>query len=81
MACRIESNDALTIGIGNIRPNNATPIASGDRVRAAQAGGEAVLVARRDDRIADGVVRIAAAHPATAGLPAMFGPVALERLA
>ncbi len=59
----------------------ALGIASGDRVRAAQAGGEAVLVARRDDRIADGVVRIAAAHPATAGLPAMFGPVALERLA
>ncbi|MGE0800649.1 MAG: NADH-quinone oxidoreductase subunit NuoG [Lautropia sp.] len=53
-------------------------IADGDAVRAVQGGGSALLVAHRDDRLADGVVRIAAAHPSTAGLPALFGALTLE---
>ena len=56
-------------------------IADGDRVRVTQAGGEAVLVARRDETLAPGVVLVSAAHPSTAGLPAMFGPVSVEKLA
>jgi len=60
---------------------DALGIADGDRVRVTQAGGEATLTARRDDRVADGVVRIATAHPDTAGLPSYFGAIAVERLA
>jgi len=56
-------------------------IAEGDRVRLTQSGGSAVLVARRDDRLAPGVVQVAAAHPSTAGLPSMFGPISVEKLA
>jgi NADH-quinone oxidoreductase subunit G len=59
----------------------ALGIAEGDRVCLSQAGGQAVLVARRDDRLAPGVVQVAAAHPETAGLPAMFGPISVEKRA
>ena len=51
----------------------------GDRVRVRLNGGEAVLAARRDDRLAPGVVRIAAAHPLTAGLGARFGDLSVEK--
>jgi NADH-quinone oxidoreductase subunit G len=44
-------------------------------VRVKQNGGEAVVAIERDDRLADGVVRLAAAHPATAGLGGMFDPI------
>jgi NADH-quinone oxidoreductase subunit G len=62
---------------------NAATIASlglvaGDTVRVAQGGGEARLVVALDARVADGTVRIAAAHEATAGLGAMFGAIAVE---
>jgi NADH-quinone oxidoreductase subunit G len=54
-------------------------LAPGSRVRVKQEGGEAVLELAVDDGLPDGVVRVAAAHPATAGLGAMFGEIALER--
>jgi hypothetical protein len=49
-------------------------------VRLTQAGGCAVLVARREDRLAPGVVLVSAAHPSTAGLASMFGPISVEKL-
>ncbi len=55
-------------------------LASVNRVRISQGKGEAVLLADLDDRLPDNCVRIAAGHPATAALGAMFGAVALERL-
>ena len=55
-------------------------IVAGDRVRLTQAGGSAVLVARREDRLAPGVVQVSAAHPSTAGLPSMFGPISVAKL-
>jgi len=51
----------------------------GGRVRVKQEGGEAELELARDDGLADGVVRVAAAHPSTAGLGAMYGEIVLER--
>jgi NADH-quinone oxidoreductase subunit G len=44
--------------------------------------GEAAIVlpAREDRTLAEGAVRIAAGHPATASLGAMFGTVRLERV-
>jgi NADH-quinone oxidoreductase subunit G len=54
-------------------------LAPGGRVRVKQEGGEAVLELAADDGLPDGAVRVAAAHPATAGLGAMFGEIALER--
>jgi NADH-quinone oxidoreductase subunit G len=63
---------------------NATLLArlglkAGDRVRVRQDGGEALLEIALDDALADGVLRVAAAHPATAALGAMFGEIAVER--
>jgi NADH-quinone oxidoreductase subunit G len=52
---------------------------AGDRVRVRQDGGEALLQVALDETLADGVVRVAAAHPATAGLGAMFGEISVER--
>jgi len=48
---------------------------AGSRVRVQQDGGEALGTIERDDRLADGVLRLAAAHPATAGLGGMLDPV------
>jgi NADH-quinone oxidoreductase subunit G len=55
-------------------------LAAGSLVRLRQEGGEAVLELAADERLPDGVVRVAAAHPSTAGLGAMFGEIALERI-
>jgi NADH-quinone oxidoreductase subunit G len=55
-------------------------IRAGDTVRVAQGDGVAMLEAARDDRLAPATVRIAAAHPATAGLGEMFGPVTVEKV-
>jgi NADH-quinone oxidoreductase subunit G len=52
---------------------------AGISVRVRQGEGEAVLTLRRDDRLADGVVRVAAAHPATAALGSRFGAITVER--
>ena len=55
-------------------------LAAGSLVRVKQEGGEAVLELARDEQLPDGVVRVAAAHASTAGLGAMFGEIALERV-
>jgi NADH-quinone oxidoreductase subunit G len=55
-------------------------LAEGDRVRVAQDGGEATLPVQADASVPPGCVRIAAAHPLTAGLGDMFGAVTLERV-
>ncbi len=55
-------------------------LVAGSRVRVKQEGGEAVLELARDQRLPDGVVRVAAAHASTADLGAMFGEIALERV-
>ncbi len=47
----------------------------GDVVRVVQGSASAKLSVKRDDRLPSGVVRIAAAHAATAGLGAMFGEI------
>jgi len=63
----------------------ALGVAPGERVRVIQplstglVAGEAVLAAELDPRLADGVFRIAAAHPDTAGLGAMTGAIRVER--
>jgi NADH-quinone oxidoreductase subunit G len=51
----------------------------GDRVRVEQGGDSAVLVARMDASLASAAVRVAAGHPSTAALGAMFGPVTVEK--
>jgi len=56
-------------------------VAAGQPVLVKQEQGEARLAAALDDRLPDECVRIAAAHPSTAGLGAMFGTVTLEKLA
>jgi len=52
----------------------------GGLVLAKRGGGEAGLVAALDEKLPDGCVRIAAGHPATAGLGPMFGAVTLEKI-
>jgi NADH-quinone oxidoreductase subunit G len=56
----------------------------GGLVLVKQAGGggqgEAGLKAALDDKLPDGCVRIAAGHPATAGLGPMFGTLTLEKI-
>ena len=50
-------------------------IAAGAKVRVLQEGGEAVLELACDERLPADCVRIAAGHPATAGLGTMFGEI------
>jgi len=54
-------------------------LAAGQRVRVAQGEGHALVDARLDERVADGAVRLAAAHADTAGLASMFGAVKVSR--
>ena len=63
--------NAATLGGLGLRP--------GDKVRVKQGAGEAVLEAALDAGVADGCVRIAAAHASTAGLGGMFGELTVER--
>ncbi|WP_300451317.1 NADH-quinone oxidoreductase subunit NuoG [Accumulibacter sp.] len=51
----------------------------GASVRVKQCSGEAVLVARLDETVPVGCVRVAAAHRATAALGEMFGAINVER--
>ena len=55
-------------------------VAAGDRVRVVQGSGCAELVAQVDEGLADGCVRVAAAHPTTAALGAMSGDLSVERV-
>lgn len=56
-------------------------VAKGDLVLVSQQGGQARLKADLDERVPDDCVRIAAAHPTTAGLGPMFGAVLVEKSA
>ena len=61
----------------------ALGLQAGDKVRVAQkwaeGEGEATLDVVLDDGVAAAVVRVAAAHAATAGLAGMFGPVTVRK--
>ncbi|HCI51975.1 MAG TPA: NADH-quinone oxidoreductase subunit G [Gallionella sp.] len=52
---------------------------SGDAVRVTQGGVSVQLTAAANDGLAAGTVRVAAGHPATATLGAMFGTITVER--
>jgi NADH-quinone oxidoreductase subunit G len=54
-------------------------LADGDRVRISQGQGTVLMAARRDDTLAATAVRVAAGHPATAALGAMFGSLTVEK--
>ncbi len=51
----------------------------GDEAVVAQDSGDARLVVARDEGLADGVVRVAAAHPLTIGLGGQFATIAVKR--
>ena len=53
-------------------------VQSGDAVRVIQGKAGVRLVAQADDALPAGVVRVAAGHPATAELGAMFGTITVE---
>ena len=55
-------------------------ISAGDEVRIRQGDGEAQLPAVRDNRLPEGCVRVAAAHPLTVALGGMFDEIAIEKL-
>jgi len=50
-----------------------------DSVLIRQEGGQARLKAALDDKVPDGCIRVAAAHPSTASLGAMFGALEVEK--
>lgn len=54
-------------------------VKAGDVVKVTQGNGSALLVADIDARLPANVVRVAAAHPATATLGAMFGAITVEK--
>ncbi|WP_019141348.1 NADH-quinone oxidoreductase subunit NuoG [Noviherbaspirillum massiliense] len=54
-------------------------IAEGGNVRVIQGQGSAVLAAAIDKRLPANLVRVAAAHPSTATLGAMFGSIRVEK--
>jgi len=54
-------------------------LAKGDKVMVAQGQGAVVLAAREEPWLADGAVRVAAGHPDTVALGAMFGPITVEK--
>ena len=52
---------------------------AGDQVLVSQGEGSAVLAAREDKTLAADAVRVAAGHPATAALGAMFGALTVTK--
>jgi NADH-quinone oxidoreductase subunit G len=52
---------------------------SGDIARVTQGNASVQLTLKRNDQLPQGAVRIAAGHPATAALGAMFGMITVER--
>src|SRR5690606_33142575 len=54
-------------------------VSAGDTVKVVQGSGSAVLAAAIDKTLPVNVVRVAAGHPSTAGLGAMFGPISVEK--
>ncbi|MEO8935702.1 MAG: NADH-quinone oxidoreductase subunit NuoG [Burkholderiaceae bacterium] len=65
----------------NGRALAAAGLVSGDAVRVSIDGGHALLTCLIDETVADGCIRIAAAHASTAGLPSLFGSVTVTKLA
>jgi len=63
----------------NARLLHKLGVAAGQPVILRQGGGSAKLGAALDDRLPDECVRVAAAHPSTAGLGPMFGSLTLEK--
>jgi NADH-quinone oxidoreductase subunit G len=55
-------------------------VKSGDTINLSQGNGSVRLVVQADDRMPVNTVRVAAGHPATAGLGAMFGRITVERV-
>jgi NADH-quinone oxidoreductase subunit G len=55
-------------------------IQAGDNVRVRQGEGELQLPAARDDKLPANCLRLASAHPLTAGLGGMFGEIVVEKL-
>jgi NADH-quinone oxidoreductase subunit G len=55
-------------------------LVAGEKVKVTQGNGEASLVAALDDKLPDDCVRVAAGHPATAALGALFGTLSLEKI-
>jgi NADH-quinone oxidoreductase subunit G len=53
-------------------------LSAGDRARVRQGAASALLECAVDDRLPDGVVRVAAGHASTSTLGPMFGPIVLE---
>ena len=53
-------------------------VAPGNAVLVKQGHGQVTLAAAQDDKLPDDCVRVAAGHPSTASLGAMFGAVTLE---
>lgn len=56
-------------------------VQSGDTVKVSQGQASAHLVVRADDGMPAAVARVAAGHPATAGLGAMFGMITVQSIA
>jgi NADH-quinone oxidoreductase subunit G len=54
-------------------------LASGDTVKVSQGDASVQLTVRKNDSLPRGAVRVAAGHPATAALGAMFGIMSVER--
>ena len=54
-------------------------LSDGASLRVSQGGAHITLPAKLDETLADNAVRIAAGHPATAALGAMFGAIRLEK--
>ena len=54
-------------------------VTEGLRAHVKQGAGEAVLMARQDETVPTGCLRIAAAHASTAALGDMFGEITVER--
>jgi NADH-quinone oxidoreductase subunit G len=63
----------------NARLMQSLGVAAGQPVLVRQNGGAAKLAAALDAKLPDGCVRVAAAHPSTAALGAMFGTLTVER--
>jgi NADH-quinone oxidoreductase subunit G len=54
-------------------------IAENTQVRVRQGAGEAILIAKIDNNVPAGCVRVSAAHASTAMLGDMFGSISVER--
>jgi len=64
----------------NARLMQSLGVNPGGLVLVKQGEGEAGLVAALDEKLPDDCVRVAAGHPSTAGLGAMFGAVSVEKI-